>query len=138
MIKKVHDVSYIDRVEDDIQQLEVGDSLLIKWLDACQVTNIRRFKQINDNKVFVSYKKSYGDFHAIKRDRLYKRQYLILITSRHNDKFNIVSIPVKAIVKIKLITKTQREKQVSNIGDQYLTGKNIQSRKLHEGIGEKL
>src|SRR4030043_66934 len=115
---------YINTVEDTIAELEVGDIIEVKWVDACKVNSII-FNQILENRTFATYKKSLGEFHAIKADKLYHFKFVVLIQDCHNKRYTIISIPIASITAITILKKTQKLKHVTDIGVPYLTGKSI-------------
>jgi len=128
-------------IERELQLLEFGDTIEVKWLDACQVRNVPE-TLIEHNKVFATYKKKTGQFFSVKADQLYRQRFLILIVDTYLDKrktsqrHTIVSMPVSTIVKITLIRKSARFKVVSEIGDSYLKSKDLAYASAQEGVGE--
>jgi len=122
-------------VEQEIQELEYLDLIEVKWLDACRFMNAKPTKITN--QIFATYKKVVGWFFMVKLDKLYREPYLIIITEQTNGRINIVSIPLKVVMKITRIPEKGYRKEMSATGTPYLQGGRVSRyRIISQGVGE--
>lgn len=124
-----------EKVEEELAELEYLDLVEIKFLDACRYMNAKLMKI--SNSVFATYKKVVGWFLSVKLDKLYHEPHLIIITEQTNGRVNIVSIPVKVVMKVVRLPEGSYRKEMSAAGTPYLQGGRMSKYRLVTGgIGE--
>lgn len=123
-------------IPEILENVEMGDIIRVKWLDACKVTNVDE-DRISENKVFATYKQHTGAFFAVKLDKLYKQRFLILRCVQTNGLSTIVSIPIVCIMKIDKYPVTDPTvKHTSEAGSPFLATKHLPIIEEEHPIGD--
>jgi len=125
----------LDEIWEIIDQLQQGDIIEVKFLDASHTRNVRKLT----NKVIATYKKVLGRYIGVAYDKLYGREFIILSNLETDAEYiDIYSIPVGCVVRIEIIKPSKTLKETSDVGMPYLAaGKDVKLVMKSEGIGRE-